>query len=194
MSFEYKTHRSEWVRLSPWVTRWSNLKAKNTYKTTQEDMYSTCNINDVFVRKIFSIITCTCICPLPQPLPCLSMQERELKVILNQPFFTHSSCSAREREREKTTLLPTTAASRGVVATIRISQSLPMAGLARIEGDDDNNLSLRVSERVQQLSVIQECRLLLLSKGWPILSLPENNSSVEMLLYRLRDYCHLQLC
>lgn len=69
-----------------------------------------------------------------------------------------------------------------------------MAGLARIEGDDDNNLSLRVSERVQQLSVIQECRLLLLSKGWPILSLPENNSSVEMLLYRLRDYCHLQLC
>lgn len=69
-----------------------------------------------------------------------------------------------------------------------------MAGLARIEGDDDNNLSLRVSERVQQLSVIQECRLLLLSKGWPILSLLENNSSVEMLLYRLRDYCHLQLC
>ena len=32
ISFEYKTHRSDWVRLSPWVTRWSNLKAKNAYK------------------------------------------------------------------------------------------------------------------------------------------------------------------
>ena len=31
MSFEYKTHRSEWVRLGPWVTRWSNLKAKKKH-------------------------------------------------------------------------------------------------------------------------------------------------------------------